>query len=156
MGKRGPGKTPTRMKVLRGTARREDLKRREPKPTQKAPKCSDWLPKEAKKKWKELAPEMERLGLLTELDGMAFSMLLLHWYVAVEASRAMISEGISSEDERGLPRKHPLAQILRDNSAMFRAFCAEFGFSPSTRAGLDLPASEEHNEIMKKYFIHPR
>lgn len=152
MGRRGPQKKPTRLKKFHGTARRQDLERREPNPTPKAPKCPGWLPKEAKKKWRELAPEMERLGLLTMVDGLTFSMLLLHWSVAVDAAKTMKAEGITSEDERGLSRKHPLAQILRDNSVMFRAYAAEFGLSPSTRARLDLPAPDEHDEIMEKYF----
>ncbi len=153
MGRRGPPKKPTKLKKLHGTVRRKDLDRNEPKPNPLAPECPDWLPGEAKTKWKELAPEMERLGLLTSLDGPAFSMLLLHWFLAVDAARRITAEGLVSKDERELPRKHPLGQVLRDNSQMFGKYATEFGLSPSTREHLDIQVTRsEKDEIIREYF----
>jgi len=96
---------------------------------------------------------MERLRLLTSLDGPAFSMLLLHWFLAVDAARRITAEGLVSKDERELPRKHPLGQVLRDNSQMFGKYATEFGLSPSTRGHLDIRVtSNEKDEIIRKYF----
>lgn len=143
MGRRGPRPKPTKLKVLSGTARPEDLRRNEPKPAPIAPKRPTWLPDEAKKKWKELAPELEKLGLLTVVDGPAFAMMLEHWALAVEAAKVIKKEGTMTVDERGLPRKHPLAQVLRDHSAAFKGYMAEFGLSPASRTRLDLPEIKE-------------
>jgi P27 family predicted phage terminase small subunit len=153
MGKRGPAKKPTKLKVLQGTARKKDLKRKEPKPKQKAPRCPAWLPDEAKARWKQLAPQLEHMGLLTTVDGMTFSLLLMHWALAVDAAKTLKKEGLTSEDERGLPRKHPMAQILRDNSQMFKAYSAEFGLSPSSRANLDLPQKDDESDDARKFLF---
>lgn len=156
MGRRGPKPIPTSLKVLQGTARPEDLRRNEPKPKPVAPdKPPTWLPREAKKKWKELAPELERIGLLTAVDGPAFAMLLLHWALAVDAAKTLKKEGITTVDERGLPRKHPLLQVLRDNSQAFKQYAAEFGLTPSARARLDMAKDEEIDDFTEFLLNNP-
>jgi P27 family predicted phage terminase small subunit len=143
MGKRGPKPLPTKLKVLQGTARREDIEREEPKPKPVRPRCPQWLPTRGKRKWRQLAPELEELGLLTSVDGEALAIALLHWSLAVEAAEILKKEGTIATDERGLPRKHPACQILRDNSASFRHYMQEFGLSPSSRTQFNLPTKEE-------------
>jgi len=69
----GPKLKPTAIKILEGNPGKRPLNLNEPKPLQIAPECPDWLLDEAKKEWKRLAPELERLGLLTILDMAAFA-----------------------------------------------------------------------------------
>ena len=64
---------PTAIKILEGNPGKRLLNLNEPKPLQIAPECPDWLLDEAKKEWNRLAPELERLGLLTIIDEMAFA-----------------------------------------------------------------------------------
>ena len=72
----GPAPKPVELKILEGTARPEDLRRNEPRPQPVAPTMPRGvLPKRARKLWRELAPKLERVGILTEVDGPAFALL---------------------------------------------------------------------------------
>ncbi len=144
---RGRKPKPTALKVLEGNPGKRPLNDNEPKPRPIAPSPPSWLPREAKKQWKELAPALEKERLLTEVDGLAFAMLLLHWAQVAEATKILKKEGLITVDERGLPRKHPAHQILRDHSEAFRQYMAEFGLSPSARSRLNLPVQDEEDEF---------
>jgi len=70
-----PGRKPkpTKLKIIEGNPGKRPLNENEPIPQSIAPECPDWLSDDAKKEWKRLAPELERLGLLTVLDMAAFA-----------------------------------------------------------------------------------
>ena len=73
MAQRGRKPKPTAVKVLEGNPGKRGLNAGEPKPEKKAPRCPAWLEAEAKKEWKRMAKQMERLGILTEIDMAAFA-----------------------------------------------------------------------------------
>lgn len=143
-----PGRKPkpTGMKVLAGNPGKRKLPKSEPKPKPVAPGPPAWLDKEAKELWKEFAPELERLGLLTLVDAPSFAMMLTHYIMAVKASRLIKRDGIMTKDENGLARKHPAHQIMRDHATAFRGFAAEFGLTPSARARLSIAEPENDDE----------
>jgi P27 family predicted phage terminase small subunit len=151
----GPPKKPTNLKVLEGMLRSRD-KINEPKPRPIAPQAPAWLPTAAKKEWKRLAPELERVGCLTAVDGPAFAMMLLHLSNAVEAAKALKKDGLLIKDDEhknadgtAALRKHPACQILRDNSQAFKAYSDLFGLSPAARARIDLPTENEDEDPME-------
>lgn len=137
--------TPTVLKVLAGNPGKRPIKP-EPKPKPIAPKAPTWLPPEAKRRWKELAPELERLGLLTCVDGLAFAMMLTHYAMAVEAAKVLKADGVLTKDSKNRSRKHPMHQVFRDHSEAFRQYLSEFGLSPASRARLHLPEVEDDAE----------
>lgn len=139
MARPGPAPKPVELKVLEGNPGKRALPASSPKPQPVAPVCPRGLPSRARRFWKEHAPKLEWLGILTEVDGAAFAMLATHWAIAFEAARAIREEGLTAADENGATRKHPLLQVLRDNSAAFRMYAAEFGLTPSARGRLDIP-----------------
>ncbi|MGB9780630.1 phage terminase small subunit P27 family [Caldanaerobacter sp.] len=147
MGARGPAPKPTALKVLLGNPGKRPLNRNEPKPEVGLPKCPSWLPKEVKKKWKELGQKLERIGLITKVDDMAFMMMLMHWYLACEAAKAISQEGLITKDSKGRPRKNPLHQVLRDHSDSLKSYLSEFGLTPSSRSKLNVPQPEEQDDI---------
>ena len=73
MATRGRKPTPTAIKELEGNPGKRPLNSNEPKPDTTAPKCPKWLEPEAKKEWKRLSIEMERIGILTKVDMAAFA-----------------------------------------------------------------------------------
>lgn len=101
------------------------------------------LGEDARRIWNELGPQLVELGWMTALDGPAFMMLCVHASIALEAARELRGNGVIAEDERGLARKHPASQILRDHSAAFRQFAAEFGLTPSSRVGREVGKTQE-------------
>lgn len=62
---------PTNLKLLEGNPGKQQLNKNELKPKTIVPKCPTWLDPIAKKEWKLVVPELERLGLLTCVDGAA-------------------------------------------------------------------------------------
>lgn len=142
MGQRGPRPQPTAVRDLHGDpGKRGQGAGQEPRPEPTAPKMPRGLPKEARLFWRRYAERLARLGLLTEVDAPAFTMLALHWQVCQDAMREMAGSQagvleLTTEDEDGLDRKHPLLQVLRDNSSAFLRYAAHFGMSPSARAGM--------------------
>lgn len=160
MSKGGHNRKPTTLKVLQGTARPGRMKN-EPRPRPVMPGSPPrWLPGEAKRRWHELAPKLERLGLLTEVDGPAFAMMLLHWSIARRAAEALRRDGLLAEDPDhkvadGQPaqRKHPLLQVLRDHSAAFKGYAAAFGLTPADRGRLDVAAGEPDIDEYEEFLL---
>ena len=126
MGKRGPRPTPRRLKVLRGTDRADRGSQNEPDPPIGA-KCPKWLPREAKREWRRLAPWLESQGLLTQADQAAFAgycAAYARWHrferlANKESPEVAIGQGFANAATKAL---HQLTQLL-----------ARFGLSPSDR-----------------------
>lgn len=101
------------------------------------------LSKGAKRLWRMLAGDLVELGLFTDVDVPAFMLMAEHFGIAREAALIVDEEGLQTKDEHGCNRKHPLLQVLRDNSAAFRQFATEFGLTPSARVRLDVQIEPE-------------
>jgi len=148
----GHNRKPTRLKVLEGTARADRL-RNEPQPRPIRPKRPRWLPREARRFWDELAPKLEKLGVLCETDGPAFALCAVHYAIAVEAAKVLKDQGVIVADpehpagEKPAVRKHPLLSVLRDHSAAFRAYSSLFGLSPADRGRLNISVEEDSNSL---------
>jgi len=142
----GPKPKPTELKILAGTYRADrapggrgiDAAQAAGLPPLAKTAPRGLLPL-ARKFWKEHAPRLSQLGILTDLDAAAFAMLATHWAIAFDAARRIREEGLAAEDKNGAVRKHPLLPVLRDNSAAFRQYAAEFGLTPSVRTRLKIP-----------------
>ena len=129
-----PGRKPkpTRLKAIEGNPGKRPLTRNEPKPTPVAPSCPSWLDTEAKAEWRRVAPELERLGLLTLVDRAALTGYCLAWSHLVTAEKAMQPEGHIS----------PHFTVFKASLQAVRAFCTEFGLTPSSRGRMSLPADD--------------
>lgn len=62
---------PAQSKVIQGNFRK-DRHSHGPKVEIKAPPCPTWLPKSAKKYWKDIAPQLVNVGLIGVVDSAAF------------------------------------------------------------------------------------
>jgi P27 family predicted phage terminase small subunit len=147
MGRPGPAPKPVELKILEGNPGRRPLPNNHPKPQPMAPKIPYGIHPRARKFWRAHGPKLERLGILSEVDGPALAMLATHWAIAFEAARVIREEGLSAVDVNGATRKHPLLQVLRDNSTAFRLYAAEFGLTPSARGKLDIPEPTDDDEF---------
>lgn len=140
--KPGAKKEPNSLKVLRGSDKRY-INENEPKfeAVDECPKPPTHLSAEAKKKYQEFFSMLKGVKVLKKSDMLTFDKMMEHWDIAYKASKELKKHGLITIDERKLPRKNPAAQIHRENSLAFLRYAAEFGLTPSSRAGLDL--SEE-------------
>ena len=148
---RGRKPTPTSLKLLKGEKRPSRINNSEPKPKPLAPAASAWLSADARKLRKDLAPKLETLSILTELDGASLDMMLTHYSLASEAARTLKKEGSIIEDSKGYPAKHPAVNILKEHSAAFLRYAAEFGLTPSSRSRLNLVTPDEEIDEFEEY-----
>ena len=143
---RGPHK-PTELRALEGgrshsLPKPEDVK--EPKPD---PVVGTTPPKEidtrAKKIWNELAPVLERCGLLTEADLPSFAILC--------QMRSFIFQ--IQDDVRQLNLFDDKAERLKELRQLyqqFRVYANDFGMTPRGRAGLVVGGSDGDDDDDKK------
>lgn len=150
MGRRGPPKRPTELTVLLGNPGRRPLREGEAKPRRIAPEKPVRLTKRAAAIWGELAPKLSRIGLLTEVDGPAFTdlceteALLEHVRAARRRKRRLLARAASGyESPQALVSLE--LRLLRELRNMRRLF----GLSPSDRASLHIkPPREREGGIL--------
>jgi P27 family predicted phage terminase small subunit len=154
MGKRGPQPTPKRILELRGSWRAKE-RGDNPQPTPGAPPCPTWLDKEARKEWQRLVPELERMGLLTVVDGAALTCLCTAWAEYIWATKTLEAEGRVVTCGGKVVEKpdgtfevlgaqlvpHPAVAMQRSAWKAVKDFAALFGLNPSARTGLHVPTA---------------
>ena len=124
---------PVALKLIEGNrGKRRIPKTPMPPPELLAPPAGMCAP--ARKEWDRVAPQLDRLGLLTGLDRAA-----LHAYCEAYARRCAAERHVHSKGIMVGRVKNPAAQIIRDASMEMRAWCSEFGMTPSARARMVLP-----------------
>lgn len=140
---------PTKLKILEGNPGKRPLNLNEPIPIQVDLKCPNWLLAEAKKEWKRLAPELERIGLLTIVDTVAFAgycQSYAKWKLAEEfIKKNGTTYRIPRRNKEGKITSVYIAQfpevaIARNSLRQIRMFAQEFGLTPSSRGRLFLPS----------------
>jgi P27 family predicted phage terminase small subunit len=158
---RGRPPVPSRLKLLRGNPGKRPLNKNEPKPKAKPPRCPDWLHPEARKKWKQLAPELARLGLLTIVDGDVLAAYCQCFAELKAANDAITAEGrfvkvggTALEKKDGTVEQvgyqlqpHPAVAMQRSALQQLKSFAALFGLDPSSRSKLHVGGAEAADEL---------
>ena len=140
VGDRGPVKQPTRLRVLHG-ARPERLNLSEPVPAMELPLSKpDWLSADASAKWDALVPHLLSMQLATAADTdvlAAYCECYARWRkLATLAARTPPVFNRGGEGGEALLVRNPVWQQVRDAEAGLRTLAREFGFTPSSRAGM--------------------
>ncbi len=137
MGRRGPAPKPAAVKRLEGNPGKRQIKGA-PQPQPQAPSCPSWLSAEARTEWQRLAPELERMGLLTALDQAAFACYCAayaHWR---DCQRVIEEEGPLYVTPAGRLRERPEVEMAKQAARAVREFAAEFGLTPSSRGRMNI------------------
>lgn len=145
MGRRGPLPQRRALSVLKGTAR-PDRERHHPQPTPIRPSPPRHLDRVARAKWRELCDEMERLNLLTRLDGAtmaAYCAAYAHW---AECERVVREQGRTCTTPSGQVKPRPEFTAARQWLQLMLAYGKQLGLSPEARLRMDLPADDEEEE----------
>lgn len=142
---RGRKPKPTHLKLLQGNPGKRPVNKREPKPRPIAPSCPSWLSAEAKKEWAVIAPELERLGLLTIIDGSALAGYCQSYARWKQAERVLDKDGFTRETESGFLQQRPEVSIAQKSLGLVAKFLVEFGMTPSSRARLTLPEAGDED-----------
>lgn len=144
--------TPTNLKLLNGNPGKRPLPENEPKPEPIAPGCPEWLCDTAKQEWNRVSGQLERLGLLTEID-MASLVGYCESYAQYRRAMEFIhkqGETIEIEDEDGnlkYVQQVPQVSIANKALANIKALAAEFGMTPSARGRIEVPGLKDDDEM---------
>lgn len=144
--KRGPVPKPVELKLLHGEQHKERLNENRPRPKPVAPAMPAWLAKDAKAEWKRLVPMLLRLGVITEADGMALAALCQSWARYVQAERELKGT-LTNTFKTGYKQQKAEVGIVKSYLTQLRAFCAEFGLTPSARGRIQVPGEPEEDEF---------
>jgi P27 family predicted phage terminase small subunit len=155
---RGRPPKPAALKILEGNRGRREIKEG-PKFRPIAPECPAWLSEQAQLEWGRLAPDLERLGLLTDADMADFAGYCQSYSRWVEAETVIEMHGLSYEIRRIEMREdgntfervsyHPRPEVLiaqKEKLAMMR-FGALFGLSPSDRTRINVAEPLKDDEL---------
>lgn len=148
-GRRGPMPKPTALRVLEGNNGR-GLGRRpvnlgEPVPPLGMPEMPPWIPAEAKREWRKIAPVLFHARLLTPLDGTALGCYCLA-IAQLRAAQAVIdAKGFTVTTESGYKQQRPEVAIVRNSLMLIERYSAHFGLTPAARARITLPDEGEED-----------
>lgn len=93
MGRRGPPKKPTTLKIAAGNPGKRPLNPREPKPKTDEPPMPLWLSERAQAEWRRIVPELLAIGLLARIDQAALASYCQAYAEAEIATRTIETEG---------------------------------------------------------------
>ena len=150
MAQRGRKPKPTAIKELEGNPGKRQLNANEPKPERKAPECPEWLEDDAKAEWYRLAEQMERLGILTEVDMAAFAGYCQS-YARWKAAEEFISKnGAIVKTPSGYWQQVPQVSIAQQYLKDMQKFCEQFGLTPASRSRIVSDnGKDESDEMME-------
>jgi P27 family predicted phage terminase small subunit len=144
--------TPTNLKILHGNPGKRPLPQNEPKPAPIAPDCPDWLCDDAKAEWARICPQLERLGLLTQVDMAAMVGYCESWAQYKKTMEFLHKHGevypIKNEDG-SIKYLQQVPQVSIANKALgnIRAAASQIGLSPSDRSRIAVPGLDEPDEM---------
>jgi P27 family predicted phage terminase small subunit len=136
-------KKPTSLRILEGNPGHRPIDKNTPKPAPIRPTCPSWLLPEAKREWRRLAPELERLGLLTTLDRATFACYCESWAWVRRCEAIIAQEGQVVAGHRGIMKKHPLLSALNAATDSMLTVAREFGLTPQARTRIQVSATPE-------------
>lgn len=140
MGARGPAPKPTALRIVEGNPGKKPLNHDEPKPTLGIPSCPMWLEPEAKKEWRRISRELDKIGMLTLVDGTALAGYCESYARWRQAERALTEHGnLTYETDTGYARERPEVGIAQRYLGLVKQFAAEFGLTPSSRTRITVP-----------------
>ena len=147
MGIPGRKPKPTELRIVEGNRAHRPL----PKPVKTAPllpPCPQWLSPIAKTEWKRAAPLLHKLGLLAREDMAAFAGYCENYAVVTQCANYIKRKGgyakyLCGKNSQTVPHLVAMNRAWQN----LRAFCAEFGLSPSARGRMEVPdAGEDEDE----------
>ena len=139
------------MRLIRGNPSRRPLPKEEAEIPAEIPDPPDHLSKRAKSEWGRIAPELQRFGLLTKIDGSALGAYCDYFAQWAEASAKIKKEGMMIKTPYGI-QENPWAR--RSDKALegMRKILVEFGMTPSSRSRVKASPKPEEKSKGADYF----
>lgn len=142
MGKRGPAKQPTQLRLLKG-ASPSTVNQREPIPTDALPVCPDDEPQDVRDVFETTVRHLAQMRLASAADT---EQLLVYCWAVVNHRRAsamLVGGDLLVEGAMGGMVRNPALPIMSEAARIIRSFAQEFGLTPSARAGLEVKGGDD-------------
>ena len=139
----GKARTPTALKLLKGTARKCRLNKNEPTPDVGVPEVPDHLSERAARVYREFAKLLLDMGVLTVADGFALEALAQAYCDHREATEFLDRMGstvyaITRSSPDGVTheefKQYPQVTQRNDADKRLRGWLQSFGLTPSDRS----------------------
>jgi P27 family predicted phage terminase small subunit len=137
---------PTNLKVIQGTYRSDRANPSEPKPRTVIPPCPEFLQGEARKQYQRTAKKLSRIGLMTELDDMALTILCQSWGECLDAWGKLQETGMLVKSPNGYPMTNPYWAVLNQAIKKVCALLSEFGMTPGSRSRIHAAIADDDSD----------
>ena len=132
-------RTPTRLKIIKGTAQPSRINKNEPMPAEGEPAQPAHLSARAKTAWRAIVPILQHMRILTVADGLALEALCeayadLHTARAVLKKRGARTYSFETKAGETVFRSYPEVAQAADADRRFRSWLASFGLTPADRS----------------------
>ena len=159
MGRRGPARTPTSVLKLRGSTlvtKRRDQREAQGPPGK--PRCPNWLDAGARTMWRQLAPLLESMGVLTKIDGNALARYCRLWsrWRKAEAFIDQHGEVYPLKDEGGRVKylqQWPHVAVATKLAQQLTRLEQEFGMTPAARTRIPVTGRPPEDSGGKSRFF---
>jgi P27 family predicted phage terminase small subunit len=153
MGNRGPAAKPTALKVLEGNPGKRPLPKGEPQPGNVTRiKPPSYLPPLAKKEWRVILPQLQSLGLISDLDIYGLAAYCNAYATWVDALGQIKKTGALVRSPNGYPMPSPWIKISRDAQDEMMRWLKEFGMTPAARSRVSVEGGDDEPDELEKLF----
>jgi len=153
-----PRPTPTALRTLRGNPGKRPLPANEPHPRPGVGRPPAFLDVEARREWNRIGRRLERLGLLTEIDGRMLAVYCVAYSRWVSAEDKIREFGmITLSPDRRFPMPSPYLPIANKAMEQMQRAMMEFGMSPASRTKVSTATvPSEEDEKFARLFLTPQ
>lgn len=138
MGRRGPPKKPTELRLLHGTHREDRYgdAAKEVRPPAGPLDPPDWLRPLAAEFWRYIVPRLTNFKLFTEYDRESLAATCSAYQVMRDADANIAEFGLTQISDKGRALANPCVAIRSAAAAEFDRGCRQFGLTPAARQGM--------------------
>ncbi len=152
MGKRGPRKQPTALRLLRGDPSKEGKHADEPVPPAGAVVAPAWVTGKAREKWDEVVPQLEAMGLITPADVEAigrYCAMYEQWVRYLDQIRRGLDVLVIRDKDGKVKymQSTPAATMFVKLAQSMLRIEQEYGLTPSARAGMEVRGGEVRDTL---------
>lgn len=119
--------------MVEGNPGKRRLNPHEPKPTNTVPTCPAHLSATAKAEWKRLAQQMQRLGMISQLDRAALAAYCQAYGRWVKAERKLAETPTLIKLPSGYIQPSPWLGIANKQLELMHKYMSDLGLSPASR-----------------------
>jgi len=153
---KGRKPTPTSLKILADNPGHRPINKNEPSGVVSIPEPPAHLSDTEKEVWNRFGETLKNAGILTNLDAMAFEVLVRAYVAATDAARKVAEFGPVwvEKGEGKIPKfaYSPYWAVQNREEKKLVALLAEFGLTPSSRTRVKVEDSIKSNNGKSRFF----